>query len=151
MEKPLEAAWMSPQAWWGVLLGNHQCRQTMLDILMEIQIWVLSILFRQGGVSCQNLSMGERCPSSFHPQSQTSKFLPVYPWRILSCCTSARTQRQWVRVSSCKGPLRGTSGLQKRFCHSAIVPAAFTTRSYGDLSSQPWNPRLGVPVQGWNS
>ena len=67
--------------------------------------------------------------------------LPICPW-----CPSAGTQRKWVQVSPCVGPLRGTPRTPVTLCLTHLQSKlVFTARSYGDFFAWPWNPGLG----GW--
>ena len=90
--------------------------------------------------------LSESCPQ-LKPCCQTIQFLLVRPWRLSSCCPAAGAPGQWVWVSLC-GPF--TPGYLCVTQPQSLL--LFTARSYGDFSSQHWNPGFGSLVWGcWSS
>lgn len=96
----------------------------------------------------QNFCVGESYPSSSHPGSRQVCSSPNVP-DFFQAVPRARVQREWVQVSLCRVPLRGTAWdftcLHVTQPHSLLV---FTARRCGDFSSCHWNPGLGGLVWG---
>ena len=76
-------------------------------------------------------------------------FLPICHWCPSSCCTGAKSQRQWVRMSpkAIAGPFMGVS-LNPAVSSEPQPPLVFTARSYfpgaGSLGWMFWT-GAGIP------
>lgn len=117
MKKPLEAAWMGLKVEWVGVSGN-QSKWMVLSRLIETQTWLLSAgrLNRETMLTPTPLS-GRKQPLQTSPWTQTTQFLPIYPWSLLSFLSSPGAQSKWVYqlVSLYTSPLRGVLGTAPTF------------------------------------
>ena len=87
-----------------------------------------------------------KLPLQFFPWCWIIQFLPIYLWCLSSCCPHAGAQREWIWVSPCMGPLRGSAWDSRSFHLSqSQSPLVFTTKSYG-TGTLGW----GGLVWGWD-
>ena len=131
---------MGPQVGWGGVRsqGITKLGQKVLARLMETQIWHLPVPagkgLNRGAMASASTSVWEKAaPPALASEPDNS--VPPCPWHLLSCCPSAGALA-WPLM-------RDTCEFQSPPTHSAIqVLLVFTVKSYGDISSWHWNPRL---------
>ena len=95
---------------------------------------------------CQHFCLGESCPPALALMPDTS--VPPCIFLLLSCCYRAGAQREWVLVSLCGGPLRGTAW-DSRSLHLTRPqsPLVFTADAMGTSPGSGalgWGPGVGL-------
>ena len=91
---------------------------------------------------------GRKLPLHLSPWCQAIHFLPMCLWCLASSWPGYGHQRQWVWVSPCMDPWRGTAWDSRSFHLPQPQSLLFcTARSYGDFS--PWHWNLGLEGRVW--
>ena len=118
---------------------------------MESQIWCSHSVRKETMAAAWLLEfyLGGSCPLALAlmPDTAFSPSMLLVPFQLLPKSWSPE------EVSLCKS--KDHCGPFKRRCLRILVSSAVPTptdsaRSYGDLSSWPWNPGLGGVVWGWD-
>ena len=111
---------------------------------METQIWyppVRSVLggLRKGTVALVSTLLWEKASPS------------ALTWCLLNCCPGAGAQSEWVWVSLCEGPLRGTPGTPEGLFSLSHNPRWSLQLEVWWLLFLALEPRAGAPVVGLKS
>lgn len=130
---------------WSRVLGNHQggaisVRQIHGDSdLKPAAGWVRHWLSKETVVP-----VGTELPLQPLPRSQIIHFLFVCNLLLFSCCPSTGTERSESVVSKSMFGTFNPCDFSSPLSHGTESLLIFTSRDYGDVFSQDWNPGLGI-------
>ena len=133
--------------------------QTVLVRLIESQIWHLpassvallweKVQKRVNGL-CPPFCVGESCPPALAlmPDTSVPFRMPLVPFKLLHQCWSSEGV---ILSKSVRGFFKRNRLELLKFLLLTQSPLVFAARSFGDLSSCPWNPGQGGLVWGWDA
>ena len=135
--------------------GISKAGQTVLDRLMESQIWhqpagSVVLCSEKGQWPLPAFLSGRELPPALAliPDTSCLPCMPLGPFQLLPWCWSS--ERVSLVKCMCGFFKRNCLGLQE-FLPLTQSSLVFAARSHGDLPSWPWNHELGGLVRGWDS
>ena len=133
--------------------------QTVIEMLMKIQIWHLP----SSSVACEGgrdgsekeqwllpaLPSGRKLLLQFLPLCQTLQFLLVCPGAFGAAPQSRSSEEMHLCKSICNFFKQNYLRLQNPVSHSIVIPLVFIARCYGDFFSWLWNPETQPHFYSW--
>ena len=91
--------------------------------------------FRKETMACDSTSVWQKAALPALTLMPDNSVPPLCRWFFSGCCPSPGAQREWISISLCAGPLRGTaSDSRGPPSHSAMMPADFHNQNFWGLS-----------------
>ena len=102
--------------------------------------WFCGRKTHKGTLASVYFSVCEKAVSQLSPWCQTLQFFPIYYLWLSSCHPSAGAQREWIWVSLCVAPSKGTAWDSSSYFHRLQPPGFYSQKLLALIfcALEPW-------------